>query len=645
MSPDGPARLLDGGTIDGEPASPEMLELLGTLRDATPPAPQLRAARRALGRRFGWLASMALLIAAGAGLVDARPPPLRPVDAGSAEQPTSAPSIDVPAPIPPAPAAPTPESPPPAALAAPARPRARRARPAVTSTAPEAEAVVALAAALPPSTAVAPEAAPPSATYAAALAEYARGCCDCAVTPLQRVVEGSTDDGEPAVQRAELLLGTCLARIGYVESARLVLDGIVARGPEHRSFSEALGELSRLAPRLPDPSVLVSTFRRDDEARIAGEADPAAASAAAYLAGRARYEDAELGAAVTLLARVAPSSPFHRPARFYEGLAEVRLHHAARAEAAFVAVIDASSGDDRFRDMATLALARLYYAAAESRHDEGDEAAARERALLDRALAAWRRVPTSSEQFLDAFFEESWALYLAGDDERALGHVFGLLSPFFEEVEHPEAFVIRGTIHYEHCLFDEAEADVREFHARYDAVLPAIARLSALDDEGVIALHESGDSALDGVTRGMVRSSIHDRDTLRRAEHARAIAAEAERLVASPFGDGPLGARLVPELSVEHGIARARLADTVRERLRAVEDALIARMNEMDTIALETTTARRDVLTGAAVLTEESRHEREVIAELGFEVWPFDGEYWADEVTSYREVVSDRCGR
>ena len=40
MSHREPTRLLDGGLIDGEAASPEMLELLGALRGAVPSAAQ-----------------------------------------------------------------------------------------------------------------------------------------------------------------------------------------------------------------------------------------------------------------------------------------------------------------------------------------------------------------------------------------------------------------------------------------------------------------------------------------------------------------------------------------------------------------------------------------------------------------------------
>jgi hypothetical protein len=260
-------------------------------------------------------------------------------------------------------------------------------------------------------------------------------------------------------------------------------------------------------------------------------------------------------------------------------------------------------------------------------------------------MEAWQRVPLTSEHFLDAFFEESWALYLAGDDERALGHVFGVLSPFFEETEHPEAFVIRGTIHYEHCLYDDVDADVLAFHERYDAVLPALDALLELGDEPAITLHATHAAELEGTTRTLVRAALGDRDAVRRADQLHAIEAELARVPEAVFADGPLGARLEADLAFELAVARTRVADGVRERLDTLREALVARFNEMDTIALETATSRREIVMGDAVLSEESRREAEVIADLGVEVWPFDGEYWQDEVPYYREVVRDRCGR
>lgn len=462
---------------------------------------------------------------------------------------------------------------------------------------------------------------------------------------LERVIEGDTDDAPASVRRAELLLGVCLARTGWPISAAAVLDQVV-RTPAHPHASEALRELSRLAPSLPDPSVLVETFRLDDEVRLASEDPGETTSAAAFLQGRARYEDGDVEAAARLFSRVGLSSSFWLPSRFYEGTCEVRLRHARAAMEAFEDVerVGRAQGS-RYADLAALALARTYYAVANARHEHGDEA--RAAAHMAAALDAWRRVPLSSESFLDAFFEESWALTLAGQDERALGHVFGLLSPFFEDHEHPEAFVVRGTIYFQHCLYERVDQAVSEFHGRYDAPLAALgeARDQAIDDAIARALLE-GERPLDPVTRAIVRAALEDREMQRRIAHESAARAELGRVPASVHAGTRLGVRLEQELGVVSAFASARIAEAVRARLEAAHAALTSRANEIDTLALETATARRDLVTGERTLGEDGlAHEREVIASEGVEYWPFDGEYWEDEVTSYRVVLHDRCGR
>jgi tetratricopeptide (TPR) repeat protein len=649
-----PVRLLDGGLVDGDAPSAEMLELLGTLRGATRVPSEEARARAAAGGSWGrWLVVLGVMLAVtGVGQMEGRPRSVARASVPSVVEvivrvEERAP-IDEVAPIP------VVEEIAPAALVpapAHARRHARRrdpqpAAPPIGEETDRTEREVQLASLVMVTVPLPVEVtadAPQSEAYASALSSYARGDCESALPRLQEVIEGTTGDGPNLARRAELVLGTCLARLGWDHAAVVVLDGIAQQGAAHPYFGEALAQLARIAPRLPDPSVLVTSFAQDDEARLADEDVPSAADAAAYLQGRARYDDGDRETAARLFARVSPASPFHRAARFYEGLSEVRLHHAQRAVDAFRAVIDASADGDRYRDLATLALARLYYAIANDRHAAGDEARANE--LLAQAIEAWRRVPLSSEHFLDAFFEESWAIYLAGEDERALGHVFGLLSPFFEDHEHPEALVVRGTIHFEHCLFDETETDVNDFHARYDAALAALTRLEGLDDESALALYESRAASLDPVSRRLVADSILDRDSERRAAHARGVEAELTRLGTASFRATSLADRLEVELSLAHAFARNRMAEGVRSRLAAARESLVERANEIDTIALELATARRDLITRGATLSEGTTRERQIIAEQGFEIWPFDGEYWEDEVTSYREVLRDRCDR
>jgi hypothetical protein len=153
-------------------------------------------------------------------------------------------------------------------------------------------------------------------------------------------------------------------------------------------------------------------------------------------------------------------------------------------------------------------------------------------------------------------------------------------------------------------------------------------------------------AGLDAVTQAIVRDALVDRDLGRRIAHEAVVRAELARVAGSVHARTCVGDRLERELSLSASYARTRIGDAVRARLDEAREALVERANEIDTLALETATARRSLVTGDTTLGDDGpAHEREVIASEGVEYWPFDGEYWADEVTSYRVVLHDHCGR
>ncbi|MEZ4339541.1 MAG: hypothetical protein R3B82_23200 [Sandaracinaceae bacterium] len=71
-------------------------------------------------------------------------------------------------------------------------------------------------------------------------------------------------------------------------------------------------------------------------------------------------------------------------------------------------------------------------------------------------------------------------------------------------------------------------------------------------------------------------------------------------------------------------------------------------MNQMDTVEIELYRVRREGL------TDEQRAELDRIREAGGlsvevdeepQIWPFDGEYWRDELPFYRQRVTPICTR
>ena len=376
-----------------------------------------------------------------------------------------------------------------------------------------------------------------------------------------------------------------------------------------------------------------------------------------YLLGRARYGAGRFGEAVHLLSEVPEDSPHALEARFFEGIAHVRRRRAQPALAAFRGVIEAveagrTGGNDepeRMRDLAWMSVARLYYSLAMQlparRNAEASE-------LLGHAIAAWRNIPLSSEHWLDSFFEETWALYVAGQPARALGHVHALESPYFRARAEPEALVVRAMIQFEHCQWDAVEHGLSQFHARFDPRLDAAERalrMAARNEDAfrMLVAVRARNSRVPGAARPAIRAAFDDRALLRHLEDVRALDRERRRL--ERIGEGVLETSLYTRVAADHAVLRSlaveRTGELARARIARLVEALRERMTQMDTIELELSTQRRMELERPNPAPMEPPTGGRIVAVQGDQVWPWDGEWWRDELPFYLQEIDNRCGR
>lgn len=681
--------------MNPEPLDEDLLELVDVLRGATPDAAELAAMQaRLLGGAgagaaasaagavtgatvglkglgaLGLVIGLSVLVGpppgaspgAPAGAVVVRPPPAaRPLAAA----PAAPAGVEVTAPAPPPSLdAPAPRereeigaSAPPKARARPDAPAAAPAASIPSRSAQEAPAadmvfeVEDVGAAAPPPALDRP----PSEALASALRLYPRGEHDAAAVQLLRVLEGQTDDDRARFEQAQLVYAKALFHMGLYHASRIAFAEIARRGEAHRYFLEALPWLAQLTDYVPEPGALIEAighYRPEQLERLRGEETRERYHQLLYLLGRHRYEARALRQAIELFEQVPAGSTHYVPARFFAGISHVRARQARPAIAAFREVIRAVDDGDvgdldedaRLRDLAWITLARVYYTAS-NRLDDGGRLRTDGR-ILGNAVDAWSRVPVGSEYWLDSLFEQSWALFLAGENDRALGRIHALQSPFFEGAYYPEAHVLRAVVLFQHCHLDEAEASVRGFHGRFDPVLADMRALlerhpTATDGFELLRRVRAGDADLSPRIAAVVRSSFEDRELLRHLAQVRSVAAEEVR-VASMGGEparASLSARLGQELAVDAALTIDTTGELVRYRLMRLVDHLQERMNEVDAVDLEIQTERR-----VGHVPGEGAPIR-IVADQEHQVWPFDGEYWRDELPYYRAAISNRCGR
>lgn len=505
---------------------------------------------------------------------------------------------------------------------------------------------------------------PPSEALANALRLYQQERYMEASVQFQRVVGGETDDAPANVQKAQFFLGKALYHLRYYQSALAIFDEITQQGQGHLYFGQTLQWLAQLASQLPEPAGIIERVGRYgtdqlDQFNTAESAD--LYNQLLFLMGRFKYNQGEFEEAISLFQRVSRQSRFYVNAKFFEGISQVRLRRAAPAVESFRAIIEAIDqgvegveDTQRMRNLAWISLARVYYTAANRTDPETGERAVDGR-LLGNAVEAWNRVGQDSEYWLDALFEESWAFFLADEYARAMGNIHTLFSPYFDDAYYPEALVLKAVVFFSACQVDNASSMVAQFHERYDPVAEELNQtLEQFQDNQqffeFLQRVRAGEASLSPRIRGIVASALSDRTLLRNLEYVRLLESEEARLNQAPaeFKNSSLGARILQDIFVAKSFAIDQTGDLARARYNRLIDELNELMTQVDTVELEIATFQRGQLDAEAQqqMTELARSGGlQVNVDEEHQMWPFDGEYWRDELGFYRQQVTSQCGR
>ena len=512
--------------------------------------------------------------------------------------------------------------------------------------------------------AAAPSEGPPSEALANALRLYQENKYPEAAVQFQRIVEGEVKDSEGNKQKAQFFLGKSLFHLKYYQSALAVFDEISQQGKGHLYFDQTLQWLAQLASQLPEPAGIIEKVGRYDlsqiEAANSGEAKQFHAQLL-YLLGRSKYAQGEFEQAIQLFEQVPENSKWYVQAEMFAGISHVRQRQGRPAIQAFRKILDAAEkgdlktdDDDRIEDLAWLSLARMYYTAANKVDDETGEREV-DGKLLGAAVDAWSRIDTGSEYWLDALFEGSFAFFLADEYARAMGNIHTIFSPYFENAYYPEALVLKAVVFFYNCQMENASAMVAKFHERYDPVQAQLTKkLGEFKDnqsfyDFLIKVQEKK-ANLDPAIRGIVASALSDRTVLRHLAYVKQLDEEDKRLKEAPaaFKSSSVGARIMQDNALAKSFAIEQTGNLARGRYERLTSELQDFMNQIDAVDLEVATFERGQLSQemqAQQVTAERAAGGRVEVDEEHQVWPFDGEYWRDELGFYRQQVTSQCGR
>jgi hypothetical protein len=530
--------------------------------------------------------------AAAVALLLATPVPAQSPAPAPAQPPAAAPA---------APARPPAGTPPAQAPAAPARPPAGT-PPAATAPAPAAAGQPAAADATQPAAKVDPK------TFEDGLKDYFDGKQEQAARKLYAFIE-STPPTDENFAWAQYFLARCFIDLNLRHAGAVYLAKVAHERSNPQVLPKTL-EALKVLTLVPHDEVLI------DE-QIFGSLDlgflpDSVSDYANYQQGLVDLRVGNERWANTHFVKLEEGGVEASRARF--ALLVTRLRNAKEVDQQTIDDFLELSKDEKLtmeaRNEARLAVARLRY---EKKDYEG-------------ALKAYDMVqlPALDPGRATLYLEEAWTRYNLGQLRATIGLLTTLDAPSFRDEFLPDKYILRALVYRDLCQYLPAKRAAKELTRRFSDSLESIREREDLTQDPRLRRAASSHGA-----------------TKRSARYLDSLTVEGELLgrYAGGFGD-----RLFKHLTKVYDLAHAeaqRIYDQrLHEAVRDEADKLLRAAEQVRLMEYEVGLKLYERVKKGAKLAAQEPPLTLTSAQIGFK---FDGEYWNDELRSYRVSIPSRC--
>ena len=351
-----------------------------------------------------------------------------------------------------------------------------------------------------------------------------------------------------------------------------------------------------------------------------------------YFLGRFFWVYGEYGRSTEYLGRVSEGARQKGQAEYLTGVIALEEGNAAAAATGFQNAILATQrnqSDSEIDELANMALARLFY----------------ESFRYDVALYHYAKIPAESYRHPRAVFEMAWAYFLKLDHNRAIGALHSLHSPYYDTWFFPDLYVMEAAIYLQTCNLDSATEAILAFSDEVAVLQGPVQEFiaNAADPqefwEAISTYHDrQGTPQAVGLPIEAVRFVLSDVDFVNQMELIRSLEAERDRIEAALPQLGEYGslalAGIEADLSAKIIDAGLKISAMISDFYAELTDWYV----KSQEVSIEVRTERLSVFDAAlsGIEVDQSSSSSVFVLASDWQYWPFEGEYWIDEVDAYR---------
>jgi TolA-binding protein len=447
-----------------------------------------------------------------------------------------------------------------------------------------------------------------------------------------------------------------LFRMGLYQASEYQLAEILFEGPESHYFISSLLKLLAVTYETQDERVLFAVLSNVDYSVLPKKF----ANELTYYLGKINFYNGQDEQAIKMFESVKDYSSFYPKAKYFLGVIQVRQQMYAEAMKSFNEIKempdDKYLGGDikKLKGMAELALGELYYAAAWQ--------AKNKLAMFNVALNYFSNVGRDNQQWFDSLFARTWASLMIGRFDATLGTVVTLRSPFFTDIYFPEVNIVEAVTYYNLCQYGEVNNVIDYFFTVYPdyaqkmtSWLENVSTKTGLDvyKELLRMYKDSQEGKKTDLPEPVLRNILSEPLFQRKYSHIKEIEHEFSIIEKSPdaFKSSVIAQDISKKMAYQLTTLRNESGIWLVQRVQNLNSELAQLIADMRAIRFEMTDSmkvalEKEELYGKQVSKEEEetrKSEMNPSVPDGFYYYPFDGEYWEDELGYYFFNVENLC--
>jgi tetratricopeptide (TPR) repeat protein len=345
-----------------------------------------------------------------------------------------------------------------------------------------------------------------------------------------------------------------------------------------------------------------------------------------YAMGVYNYSTGNNDKANSYLKSVNPENQFYYKSMFYLGILATKRKDYKESIFYFNKVLGLTrSKRDLYQqsELARLNLARSLYSA-------GD---------IEKSIEVYSQFLSSSPHWLTVLLEASWPLMRVNDTTVSLGNLHTLLSPFYREDLLGEAYILRATILFSLCKYEEMRQTLSQFFTLYDPVVRAMqTEASSLG---------SGDSfyrafiTKKGLNRAFINFAKRDEGITKNLKVLNFIRDERRNIARYSRNDQMH--RMSAILEEAYNNLAQEIGNTLQIMHKRKLAELLEQREQASYLKVEIVTGEKDLIEGQKGLPPKRLVDVETSVSSGYQFWPFSGEYWEDELGTYVYTTESSC--